>query len=271
MRLERRTASATERSAPRLGEEIVAAVGMLTRIPVRRAALDTSGAAAFGLVGALVGGLGAVPVVLLGGLLPTLAAVLAIGTMALVSGAIHLDGLADTADALLASDPTRAEAARKDPAIGSGGAVALVLVLAMQVAALASITSVAGAAVAGLACIASGAASRSLPVVGVAIRGQVPLGVGLGAWFSDRTGMVEAATVVLCTVLAAVLIGLVAGSAALTIGVAVGFALGLGSSAVLLRMRGQLDGDLMGATVELGLAATLVATAVALAVAWPTR
>ena len=43
--------------------------------------------------------------------------------MAVVSGAIHLDGLADTADALLAPDPAAPRPLAQDPAIGSGGGV----------------------------------------------------------------------------------------------------------------------------------------------------
>ena len=77
-----------------------------------------------------------------------------------MSGGLHLDGLADTADALMAPDRMRAEAARKDPGVGSGGVVALVLVLAAQVAGLVSVMTIGGTAVAVVACIAAGAASR---------------------------------------------------------------------------------------------------------------
>ena len=121
---------------------IRAALSMLTRIPVGAADDDDTGAAAYGLVGALVGAIAAIPVALLAGAAPTLAAIVAVGTLAIVSGGLHLDGLADTADALLAPDRIRAEAARKDPAVGSGGVVALVLVLAAQVAALASVMTI---------------------------------------------------------------------------------------------------------------------------------
>lgn len=249
--------------------EITAALAMLSRIPVGRTRTHATGAAAYGLVGALIGALGGVVMVLLGGAVPTLAAVLAVATMAVVSGGIHLDGVADTADALLAPDSARAEAARKDPAIGSGGAAALILVLAAQVAALASLAAEAGPVIAGLACIACGAASRTLPVVTVLWRGAAVSRGGMGTWFADRVSGMDAATATLTTVLVAALAGALAGSIALSIGVAVGFGLGLALAVVLLRARGQLDGDLMGAIVELGTAAVLGATAVAMTVSWP--
>jgi adenosylcobinamide-GDP ribazoletransferase len=251
--------------------EIVAALALLTRIPVGRSPADATGAAAFGLVGALVGGLGAIVIVLLGGSVPALAAILAIGAMALVSGGLHLDGLADTADALLAPDPARAEAARHDPAIGSGGTVALILVLAAQVASLASLAAGPGPVIAGLASVAAGAASRTLPLIAVGLgAGRVPPS-GLGAWFAERVSRSDTAIAVTTAVLAIGVAGLLAGAWELAIGLGLGFALGVAGAAWLLRVRGQVDGDLLGATVEVGLAAMLGAAAVAASVAWPAR
>ena len=209
--------------------------------------------------------------VVLGGTTPVLASILAIATMAVVSGGIHLDGLADTADALVAPDASRAEAARKDPAIGAGGAAALILVLAAQVAALASLASEAGQVVAGLACVACGAASRTLPVVAVLIRGGTATRGDLGTWFAERVRRADAAITIVTTALVTALAGSLAGTIALPIGVAIGFGLGLALVAVLLRARRQLDGDLMGAIVELGTVAILGATAVAMTVPWPIR
>ena len=249
--------------------EIVAALALLTRIPVGRSPADATGAAAFALVGALVGGLGAVVMVLLGGPVPTLAGILAIGTMALVSGAVHLDGLADTADALLAPDRTRAEAARKDPAIGSGGTAALILVLAAQVAALASLATGAGPVVAGLACIAAASASRTLPLVAVRIGAGVAPPDGLGAWFAERVAGIDTAIAITTAALVIGFASLLAGSWVLAIGLALGFALGVVVAAGLLRAREQLDGDLLGATVEIGLATILGPAAVTASVAWP--
>jgi adenosylcobinamide-GDP ribazoletransferase len=61
-------------------------------------------------------------------------------TLAIVTGALHLDGLADTADALGAGrDRTRALEILRDSRIGSFGAIALFFALALKVIALAGL------------------------------------------------------------------------------------------------------------------------------------
>ncbi|MEO8438172.1 MAG: hypothetical protein ABI562_06900, partial [Chloroflexota bacterium] len=52
--------------------QVAAALAMLTRIPVPAHPRDLTGAAAYGLVGALVGALGGVVMLVLGGTIPTL-------------------------------------------------------------------------------------------------------------------------------------------------------------------------------------------------------
>ena len=141
------TAPAAPAAAARragVGPSLRAAIALLTRLPVRPDDAAASGAAAFPLVGAIVGLAGAVPLALASAGEPVLAGILAVGAMTVLTGALHLDGLADTADALLAPDRATAERARKDPAVGPGGAVALILVLGMEAAALASLASSAG-------------------------------------------------------------------------------------------------------------------------------
>ncbi len=261
------------RVTERPGGEIAAAFGMLTRIPVRSSSRDATGAAAYGLVGAVVGALGGLVIVVLGGPVPTLAAVLAVGTMAVASGAVHLDGLADTTDALLARDAAQAEIARKDPAIGSGGVVALIVVLAIQVAALASLAALPGGSgpvVAGLACVAAAAISRALPVVVVLLRGDAMGRVGLGAWFAERVGVLDGVSAAVSAALVSVVAALLAGAVAFGAGIAVGAAVGIGIGLFLVRARLQVDGDILGATVELGFAAVVATVAIGMAVTWPT-
>ena len=194
--------------------------------------------------------------------------------MALVSGGLHLDGLADTVDALLAPDPARAELARRDPRIGAGGAAALILVLGTQVAALASLVGTAAAG--GRPVPAPG--SPPLTVVG---RGRrCARGAGRRRRLLARAGAGRPARrlrrvvrgdrpaarrghrrrrpwSLLVAVAAAVLasVGLVVGTVA---GVGVGFV----ALAAIRRQRGGLDGDGLGAAIELTVAAILVAVAV---------
>ena len=64
------------------------------------------------------------------GPLPSLgAAALGLGVAALLTGALHLDALADTADALGGATRERRLEIMRDHAIGAFGAVALVVVL----------------------------------------------------------------------------------------------------------------------------------------------
>lgn len=123
------------------------AVQFLTRLPTPRLAvlpadwLARSGKY-FPLVGALTGGLSAL--VLLGaaalwrsGPLPVL---LALAVSAAITGALHEDGLADTADALGGGRSAEQRLAiMKDPRLGTHGALALGFSLAIKAAALAAL------------------------------------------------------------------------------------------------------------------------------------
>jgi adenosylcobinamide-GDP ribazoletransferase len=83
---------------------------------------------------------------------PLVAAAVAVGTDAVLTGGLHLDGLADTADGLLAPmDREQRLRVLRDPAIGAFGGVALATVLLLRVAALAT-TPARLLAVAGLWC-----------------------------------------------------------------------------------------------------------------------
>jgi adenosylcobinamide-GDP ribazoletransferase len=246
------------RSAARPWTELRAAIGLLTRIPVGRIEADTAGAAAFPLVGLAIGAAGLVPLALLGDRVPLLAGVIALATMALLSGGLHLDGLADTADALMARDPEAAESARRDPRLGTGGALALLFVLAIDAIALTYLAAIGGGAAAGLACVAAGAASRVVPVVVARLDARESTDSGFGAWFVGRVSTGSAATAAMVTVVAIVAIG-VLGGAALAIGGLSGWGIGTVLGLAIVRLRRQVDGDALGASVELTFAVTLVA------------
>jgi adenosylcobinamide-GDP ribazoletransferase len=69
---------------------------------------------------------------------PFLRSMLIVMTLAVITGALHLDGLADTADALGAgADRARALDILRDSRIGTFGTIALIFVIGLKVAALA--------------------------------------------------------------------------------------------------------------------------------------
>jgi adenosylcobinamide-GDP ribazoletransferase len=242
------------------------AIGLLTRFPVATSTTDRPGARAFGLVGAAVGLVGAVPLVLLGSLAgePWLGAIVALATTALVTGAMHLDGLADTADALLARDAEAADRARKDPRLGVGGVSALIFVIAVQAAAVASLIGSSGALTAGVTLLVGTAIARVVPVVAVRAM-PAPVGASaMGGWFGARVTLVDAllAAGSVAALVAAAAIGLGDGGTGLAAAAILQLAAGVAITATITMARGSLDGDGIGAATELSAAVGLAAMAV---------
>ena len=244
----------------RAGATLRAALALLTRLPIRPSDDMASGAAAFPIVGAVVGIAGLVPLVVGGAAQPVVASLLAVAAMTVLTGALHLDGLADTADALLASDATGAERARKDPAVGPGGAVALILVLGIEVAALAGLTG-SGTTIAAAALVVAAVVGRTLPVVAVVLAGSRAEHGGFGGWFAARVRPADAVVAIVIAVVVTAGLAVAAGSIAVGLGGLVGAGAGLALAGAIVTGRKQLDGDGLGAIIELTVAATLVAAA----------
>lgn len=118
---------------------------------------------AFPLAGILIALPSALTVLLLGETdRSPLTALLAILLLILITGALHEDGLCDTADGLGGGrDKERALEIMKDSRIGTYGAVALVLSVALRATALATIIDSATPFVAACVLIASAASSRA--------------------------------------------------------------------------------------------------------------
>lgn len=121
------------------------AVQFLTRLPVPGVVpfsddLQIRSAKYYPLVGVLVGAIGALVLWIAAIWFPPVVAVLlSLAATLLVTGAFHEDGLADSFDGLLGgATRERALEIMRDSAIGTYGAVALGLVLALKVAALAA-------------------------------------------------------------------------------------------------------------------------------------
>ena len=153
--------------------ETARAISFLSRLPVPDryfAGHDGSlsrTVAAFPLAGLLI----AVPAGLIlfllssAGASPLLTALIAICVQIMLTGALHEDGLSDTADGLgggLTRD--KALAIMKDSRIGTYGALALILSVALRVAALSILLQVLPPLAASLSWLAAAVASRTLMV-----------------------------------------------------------------------------------------------------------
>lgn len=123
--------------------EVRVAVMMLTRLPVGRiegqAPTLAQSSWAFPLVGLIVGGLGwgAHLGALSLGADPMVAALLAVVVLAVITGALHHDGLADFADGIGGGrDRDHCLEIMRDSRIGSYGVLALILAVGLQATAL---------------------------------------------------------------------------------------------------------------------------------------
>ena len=232
------------------------AIAFLTVLPV--AAADGApgerlGRPFFPVVGMLLGLLAWVALTagtLLAG--PLVGAVAALAVLALLTGGLHLDGLADCADGLLmTADRERRLEVMRDPRLGTFGVLALVLILLGGMTALARIGPMAGLA----ALLTAGALSRlAMLAVLIGLPYQRPVGLGVAAAGGGRAdlalGALLAAPVFLLDWRHALLAAALAAVA--TAGVA-----------ALARARiGGATGDVYGATCELAQLSALVAFAV---------
>jgi adenosylcobinamide-GDP ribazoletransferase len=232
------------------------AVAFLTIVPVADAGGDPGerlGRAYFPAVGAFVGLAAGCVFVLASALAsPFVAAVVAVATGALLTGGLHLDGLADSADGLLGGgDRERRLEIMRDPRVGSFGVIALTLVLVGGVAALSAMTP--ARAFAGL--IAAGALSRLAVLAVVALVPYARLaGVGTAAQGHHRG--LDLVVGCLLTVIACALDVRRALVATLLVALTTVVVAGLAR-----RRIGGATGDVYGACAEVGQLAALLAFA----------
>ncbi len=226
--------------------EIQLAVMALSRLPAGQIAGAVpelrQAVWAFPLVGALIGGLGALAL----SLVPNaLGAGLALAVMVVASGALHEDGLADFADGLGGRTRARKLEIMRDSRIGSYGVVALILVLGLRWQALILVQPEALVAVAMLSRGLVPLAIHALPAarsdgLGAAASGAVPRGrlviaLALGAGAMLIFGSIPA---LFAGCMAALLVSLLA-----------------------YRLLGGQTGDVLGALILLSETAALIALA----------
>ncbi|GAA0357989.1 hypothetical protein GCM10009530_04030 [Microbispora corallina] len=219
-------------------------------------------------------GLAAAAVLLAAGALSgsrLLAAVLAVGTLAWLTRALHLDGLADLADGLGSGRPPgQALDVMKRSDIGPFGVVTLVVALLVQVAALSALPGAPAVAALVAAC-----ASGRLAVTW-ACREGVPAARpgGLGAFVAGTVGrgpaLVSTAAAALAVAAVAALSALLPAALGTSVPPAWPILRALGAMAAglaaawLLRRRavrrlGGITGDVLGALVETATTAALLA------------
>jgi adenosylcobinamide-GDP ribazoletransferase len=185
---------------------------------------------------------------------PLLAAVLAIATLAAGSRALHLDGLADTADGLGSRRPASAALAiMKRSDIGPFGVVTLVLTLGIQVAALAQAQALGR----GVPAVVAAAVAGRLALPWACRRG-VPAarGTGLGALVAGTVSPLVPVVLTAAALAAAYPLGIM-----VAVGVAAGVAVSLALTALAVRRLGGITGDVLGALVEVATAACLLVAA----------
>jgi adenosylcobinamide-GDP ribazoletransferase len=237
---------------------LVIAARYLTIVPIPGFATSTQGpgtaAAWFPVIGLAIGVLLAivdrVTVTLFA---PLLAALLTVTAWKLVTGGLHLDGLADCLDGLIGRDPAQRLAIMKDSRIGAFGAIGLVLFLLLETA-----------AVSGIDPLARGRALVLAPVIGRAMPPLVarvfpPVGSGQGARFRAEVGTAAVVlALALALVVAAAALGL-RGVLALALGVTLALAVGR----CMTRRLGGVSGDVHGAVIELAELIVLLTVAAA--------
>jgi len=124
-------------------EDLQAATAFLTRLPLRAASTPTfdltRAARAFPVAGAIVGIVGAAAMIICHsiGMSPLLNAVFTVASLLVVTGALHEDGLADTANGFWgAADKERKLQIMRDSHTGTFGVLALLLSVGVRIAAL---------------------------------------------------------------------------------------------------------------------------------------
>ncbi|RIA01164.1 adenosylcobinamide-GDP ribazoletransferase [Cereibacter sphaeroides] len=236
--------------------DVQLALALLTRLPLPGQSLPDRGAGAawaWPLAGVAVGGLAALTAAaaLALGLPATVAAALALAVQALATGAMHEDGLADTADGLWGGwTRERRLEIMKDSRTGSYGVAALVLVGLLRWSALAAALG------GGVALLVAAAVLSRVPMVGL----MALLPNARGAGLAQSLGRPDRRQAALAAAVGLGLALLLTGPAALVLAAAGGaaaLALGLVARAKI----GGQTGDILGASQQLSEAAVLVAAA----------
>jgi len=244
-----------------LAADIKTGILFCTRLPVRHSADSGDVAHAswtFPVAGALVGSAGALTYAIASGIrLPSaLAAALALVATLLVTGCLHEDGLADTADGLGGGrDRARKLEIMRDSRLGTYGVCALVMSLLLRWTALAAMASTVAAASALIAAHVS--ARAALPV----FMRFVPAARSDG--LSARAGRPALRSAALAVLLGVLALATALGLAATIIGLVLATCAGLLMAWLSMRQIGGQTGDVLGALEQI-IEIVILLTAVAM-------
>jgi adenosylcobinamide-GDP ribazoletransferase len=237
-------------SAKALSTELKTGLAFLTRLPLALSAPDTGADVAraswtFPVIGAFVGAFGALVYWFAHSLgQPALVgASLAVAATLLITGALHEDGWADTADGF-GGGTTRERKLdiMRDSFIGTYGAAALILSLLLRIGAIASL---ADPALAALALIAAHAGARAtLPI----FMRRVPRARQDGLSAEAGVPPPQSAAIAIAIGLGVLLICLGFGATFITL-ILVALALGLMARLTINQIGGQ-TGDVLGAVEQ---------------------
>lgn len=226
--------------------DIRLAISFMTRLPVGGTETDLARASwAFPVAGLLVGcgGGGTFVVMSMLGAPSLVTALIALAAMSMLTGGLHEDGLADTADGFGGGTPERRLEIMRDSNIGAFGVLALIFSVGTRAAALSAIP---GADIGFTAIVAAAALSRGwLP----GVMHILPLASesGLAALVGRPAQRTALLAIGLGTFIACISLGLSAGVSAIILS-------GLGITATVMlarRMIGGYNGDTLGATQQI--------------------
>lgn len=211
--------------------------------------------ACFPLVGLLLGGLLALLWLAAQSWPPLVAAAILLATWAVLTGALHLDGLADSADAWLGGigDRERTLAIMQDPRCGTAAVVAVVIVLVLKFAALVTVVTHGDWAVLVAAPLLARAALVVLFVTTPYVRA--------GGIMHEKIRQASRGSVLLVAALATLPVVVLAGQATWVAAIAAAPVAWLLRRAMLSRLGGT-TGDTGGALVEMVETAVLLVVAV---------
>jgi adenosylcobinamide-GDP ribazoletransferase len=241
-----------------LTAEFLACLRFCTRLPIPALAFEkaphetpiSACARMLPLAGAVIGAIAALVLWIAAklGLPPSLAAIFAISCLALLTGALHEDGLADLADGSAGATPEARLAIMKDSRIGTFGTLALIL---GSLARVLSIAVVAGHSLC-LACwvlIATAAVSRTLMLIALYVLPPARTeGAGFAAAAPPEPALAVAGLIGFILALLPLLAG--AGFARVAIALLLSVAAAYGVTALARRLLLGQTGDVAGATQQ---------------------